>query len=156
MKTEIKNTDAYIAAADAAHQPALETIRTIIRKAAPKAEEVISYGMPAFKQHGVLVYFAAAKKHLGFYPTGSPTKVFANELKDYVTTKGAIQFPYDRKLPVGLITKIVKFRLQEDALKAAEKAIKKTPAKKAAVKVAAKATTKPALKAAPKKAAKKK
>ena len=133
MKTEIKDIDAYIAGAELNHRSILEEMRTIIKKAAPKAEEVISYGMPAFKQYSVLVYFAAAKKHLGFYPTGGPTTVFAKELKGYVTTKGAIQFPWDKKLPAALITKIVKYRIKEDAEKALEKSSKKPVVKKSTV-----------------------
>lgn len=92
----------------------LDNMRQIIAKAAPKAQEVISYNMPAFKQHGVLVYYAAAKTHIGFYPTSSPIPVFKKELETYATSKGAIQFPMDKKLPVGLITKIVKYRIAED------------------------------------------
>lgn len=155
MKTEIKNIDAYIASAESNRRPILEAIRTIIHKAAPKAEEVISYGMPAFKQHGVLVYFAAAKKHLGFYPTGSPTTVFAEELKEYVTTKGAIQFPWDKKLPAALITKIVKYRLKEDAEKALEKKIKRSASKKRTVKTTTKANSLKPNKVATKKSTKK-
>lgn len=155
MKQEIKNVDAYIATADIAHREQLETIRAIIRKAAPKAEEVISYGMPAYKQEGVLVYFAAAKKHLGFYPTGTPIKVFADELKGYVTSKGAIQFPWDKKLSVALITKIVKFRLKEDAEKALEKKIKRSASKKSTVKTTTKANSLKPNKVATKKPTKK-
>ena len=106
----------------------LERIRTIIQKAAPKAKEVISYAMPAFKQHGVLVYFAAYEKHIGFYPTSSGIEIFKKELDPYVWSKGAIQFPHDKPLPVGLITKIIKFRVKEDQEKADQK--KARPKKK--------------------------
>jgi uncharacterized protein YdhG (YjbR/CyaY superfamily) len=92
----------------------LNHLRAIISKAAPNAVEVISYGMPAFKQHGVLAYFAANKNHLGFYPTAAPIVVFADELAEYTTSKGAIQFPFNKPLPVRLITKIVKYRLAQD------------------------------------------
>lgn len=92
----------------------LNQMRAIISKAAPNAIEVISYGMPAFKQHGVLVYFAANKNHVGFYPTAAPIVVFADELAEYTTSKGAIQFPFNKPLPVRLITKIVKYRLAQD------------------------------------------
>ncbi len=95
----------------------LQEMRSILLKNAPKAEEVISYGMPAIKTTKVLVYYAANKEHLGFYPTGSPTSVFKNELVNYKTSKGAIQFPYTKALPKTLIAKIVKFRIKEEAAK---------------------------------------
>lgn len=93
-------------------------MRTLIKKAAPKAEELISYKMPAYKYYGVLVYFAGYKNHCGFYaaPTGHAT--FKKELKVYKTGKGSVQFPHDQPLPTALITKIVKFRVKENAEKA--------------------------------------
>ena len=112
-----KNTDDYIASQPQEYREGLERLRSIILKAAPKATEVISYGMPAFKQNRVLVYFALAKKHYGFYPTSKPIVVFAKELKNYKTSKGAIQFPLDKPFPVKLITDIVKFRIKEGAVK---------------------------------------
>ena len=115
--TTINLIDRYIAGFPAEVRVKLEDIRTIIRKAAPKAEEVISYGMPAYKQNSVLVYFAASKNHIGFYPTSKPIVKFKDQLTAYKTSKGAIQFPLDRKMPVGLVTRIVKFRIKEDAEK---------------------------------------
>jgi uncharacterized protein YdhG (YjbR/CyaY superfamily) len=115
--TKINNTDDYIALQNKAIQPLLQQLRSIIEKAAPKTMEVISYGMPAFKQNKNLVYFAANKNHIGFYPTPSPIKFFAEQLKEYKTSKGAIQFPLDKSLPVKLITDIVKYRVKEDAVK---------------------------------------
>lgn len=91
----------------------LDRMRGIIKKAAPRAVEIISYNMPAFRGHRNLVYYAAHKAHLGFYPA-VPTDLFAEQLKGYTTSKGAIQFPYDKPLPAGLITKIVKIRVQSD------------------------------------------
>ncbi len=91
----------------------LEQMRTTILKAIPKAKEVISYSMPAYKTTEVLVYFAAAKKHIGFYPTNSGVSKFKIELKDYVTSKGAIQFPLDQPLPLELIAAISQFRFLE-------------------------------------------
>ncbi len=108
------DTQSYINTFDGDVKRKLEQIREVIRKAAPQSQEVISYGMPAFKQHGVLVYFAAAKEHIGFYPTPAPIQFFADELTEYKTSKGAIQFPYNKPLPVRLITKIVKYRLAQD------------------------------------------
>ena len=115
------DTQSYINTFDGDVKLKLEQIREVIRKAAPQSQEVISYGMPAFKQHGVLVYFAAAKEHIGFYPTSAPILFFADELAEYKTSKGAIQFPYNKPLPVRLITKIVKFRLAQDLEKQALK-----------------------------------
>lgn len=112
MKTT-DSIDAYIASCPGTVQPLLQQLRTTIRKAAPNAEEVISYGMPAFKQNRVLVYFAAFKNHIGFYPTSSGVAAFQDELVQYKSSKGAIQFPLTQKLPLTLITKIVKFRLKE-------------------------------------------
>lgn len=88
----------------------LELIRQTIRQAVPEAKEVISYHMPAFKTKEVLVYYAAAKNHLGFYPTNGPVSEFKKELAAYKTTKGAIQIPYDQPVPVKLIADIAKFR----------------------------------------------
>ncbi len=91
----------------------LEMMRSTIKKATPEAEEIISYNMPAFKLKKVLVYYAANKNHIGFYPTPGPIAAFQKELENYKTSKGAIQFPLDKPLPLNLIEKIVKFRLHE-------------------------------------------
>ncbi|HVY75556.1 MAG TPA: DUF1801 domain-containing protein, partial [Puia sp.] len=90
-------------------------LRQTIKQAAPKATETISYRMPAFRQNKVLVYYAVHKEHIGFYPTSDPIVHFRQELEQYNTSKGAIQFPIDKPLPLALIKKIVKFRLEEDA-----------------------------------------
>jgi uncharacterized protein YdhG (YjbR/CyaY superfamily) len=113
--------DLYIAKFPKDAQMRLEEIRTIIRKAAPKAEEVLSYGMPAYKMNFVLVYFAGYKSHVGFYPTGEGIKAFEDQLTDYKWSKGAVQFPLDKKFPVKLITAMVKYRLKSDAEKALAK-----------------------------------
>jgi len=113
--TKFSTIDEYIAVQDDDRKPVLQQFRKIIKAAAPKAEEVISYGMPAFKQGSVLVYFAAMKEHYGFYPTSKPMEVFKDKLKPYKTSKGAIQFPVDKPLPQKLITEIVKYRLKEVA-----------------------------------------
>lgn len=91
----------------------LQQFRQIIKSAAPQSEEVISYGMPAFKQHEVLIYFAVFKNHYGFYPTSKPVEVFKDKLAPYKTSKGAIQFPLDKPLPQKLITEIVKYRIKD-------------------------------------------
>ena len=84
------------------------------QKAAPKAEEAISYGMPAFKLNGLLVWFAAYAKHIGFYPRVSAIAAFKKELSIYKGAKGSVQFPLDKPLPLALITRIVKFRAKEN------------------------------------------
>lgn len=117
--------DEYISAQEIHLQPLLERIRSIIKSEAPSALEYISYGMPAFKIHSTLVYFAANKKHIGFYPTSSPIVVFENELTIYKTSKGAIQFPLNQELPEQLIKKIVEFRVKEDEANHTKKRIKK-------------------------------
>lgn len=106
--------DDYIALAAAEAQEKLHELRAIIARAAPQATECISYSIPAFRGHRVLVYFAGYKKHVGFYPTASGIRIFAKELAKYKSSKGAVQFPLDQKLPVKLITDIVKHRVKED------------------------------------------
>jgi uncharacterized protein YdhG (YjbR/CyaY superfamily) len=109
-----KTVDQYIADFPKDVQPVLQELRSTIKKVAPQAEEVISYNMPAFRQDGVLVYYAANKAHIGFYPLPSAIVAFKKELESYVTSKGAIQFPLDKKIPVTLVKNIVKFRVLEN------------------------------------------
>ncbi len=111
------NIDEYISSVPEEVRHILQQIRETVHKAAPKAKEVISYQIPAFKQHSVLVYFAAFKNHIGFFPTSKPIAVFKNELKAFKTSKGTIQFPLDEPIPYSLITKITKFRVKEDLKK---------------------------------------
>ena len=117
--------DEYIASFPPEVQEKLETLRATIRKAAPKAEEAISYMIPTFRLHGNLVHFAAYKKHIGFYPGAGGIAAFEEELAGYETSKGTVQFPLEKRLPLTLITKIVKFRVQQNLDKAAAKAKKK-------------------------------
>ena len=125
MKTAA-SVEEYIATAEPKAKKALRDIRKTIRAAAPKAEEVISYQMPGYKQNGMVVFFAGYKNHIGFYPTGSGIEKFKNEFAKYKWSKGAVQFPLDKPLPVALIKKIVKFKLQENEQKAAlKKSVKK-------------------------------
>jgi uncharacterized protein YdhG (YjbR/CyaY superfamily) len=119
-----KTIDEYIKTFPKDIQWKLQEIRKTIHKAAPKAEEVISYNIPAFKRDEVLVYFAAFKNHIGFFPTSKPIEVFKKELEGYKTSKGTIQFPLNKKIPLGLITKITKFRLREDSEKKKSKSQK--------------------------------
>jgi uncharacterized protein YdhG (YjbR/CyaY superfamily) len=115
------SVDAYVAAHPHDLQKRLAQIRNLIRKAAPAAEESISYMMPAYKLDGPLVYFAQQKNHLGFYVMPSGVEAFRDVLSSYQLAKSAIQFPNDKPLPSKLITDIVKFRVAENKEKAARK-----------------------------------
>jgi len=110
---KVTTVEEYFAAAPAHALDLLNKMRTIVTQAAPNAEEVISYSMPAIKQGKVLVYYAANNNHIGLYPTASPIIAFKKELLPYKTSKGAIQFPLDKPLPQKLIRDIVKFRLAQ-------------------------------------------
>ncbi|MCI1985108.1 MAG: DUF1801 domain-containing protein [Lactobacillus sp.] len=103
----------YIAHQPALAQPHLKTIYAVLKVALPQATEKISYGMPTFWQGQAVVYFGANKQHLGFYPTPAPIAAFADQLKGYRTSKGAIQFPYAEPLPTALITAIAQWRLAQ-------------------------------------------
>jgi uncharacterized protein YdhG (YjbR/CyaY superfamily) len=109
---------AYIAGFPPEVRAVLRKIRAAIRKAAPGAEEKISWGMPAYTQDGVLVFFAAFKDHVSFFPTASGIENFRKELAGYGTSKGGVRFPLGRKVPYGLIGRIVKFRVQENRARA--------------------------------------
>lgn len=115
-----KNIEDYIAGFPQDVQQVLEKIRATIRKAAPDAKEAINYGIPTFTLNGNLVHFAAFKNHIGFYPAPSGIEQFKDELSAYELAKGSVQFPLDQKIPYGLITKIVKFRVKENLEKPAK------------------------------------
>ncbi|HLJ83392.1 MAG TPA: DUF1801 domain-containing protein [Candidatus Eremiobacteraceae bacterium] len=112
-----KTIDEYIKAFPADVRERLVKMRETIRKAAPKAEEAISYQIPTFKFNGNLVHFAAFKHHIGFYPTSSGTRAFQDELAPYKWAKGSVQFPLDKPIPYALVRRIVKFRLKENQAK---------------------------------------
>lgn len=116
--TPSANVDEYIALFPERTQKLLKQMRSIIKKAAPKTEEVISYKMPGYKYLGMLVYFAGYEKHIGFYAAPTGTALFKKELSIYKMGKGSVQFPLDQPLPAVLITKIVKFRVKENEAKA--------------------------------------
>jgi uncharacterized protein YdhG (YjbR/CyaY superfamily) len=120
------NVDAYISSFPDDVQKRLVQMRQTILKAAPDSEELISYQMPAYKYHGMLVYFAAFKNHIGLYPGVSGVANFKNELSAYKGAKGSVQFPHYKPLPLDLVAKIVTFRVRENQLKAEAK--KKTKA----------------------------
>jgi len=115
--TGFKTIDQYIATFPTNIQAILQQIRQAIHEAAPDAEETISYQMPAFKQNGVLVYFAAFKDHIGFFPTGSGVEAFKDKISGYTTGKGTLQFPLDKPVPLDLIKEIVRFRVCENLKK---------------------------------------
>jgi len=117
-----EDIDSYIAEQVPDVRTRLEQIRQVVKTSAPKAEEVISYGMPAFKFHGMLVYFAAFKNHIGFYALPSGNEAFQKELSAYKQGKGSIQFPLDKPVPLALIKKIVKFRVKENLEKVTSRA----------------------------------
>lgn len=96
----------------------LQKLRLTVKKAAPQAKEKISYGIPAFTLNGMLVWFAGFKKHIGFYPRTSAIAAFKKELSVYKGAKGSVQFPFDKPLPLTLISRIVKFRVKENLSKA--------------------------------------
>lgn len=114
-KREFLTIDDYIKTFPEDVQIILEKLRRIIQKAAPEAVEVISYGIPTFKLNGkYLVYFAAWKNHIGFYPMPSGAKAFKKELSVYKQGKGSIQFPLDKPILYDLISKIITFRVREN------------------------------------------
>jgi uncharacterized protein YdhG (YjbR/CyaY superfamily) len=117
--------DEYIAAYPPDVQKKLIDMRATIKKAAPDAEEKISYRMPAFALKGMLVYFAAHTNHIGFYPFTTALKEFSNELSAFRRSKGGVQFPYKDPLPLNLIQKIIEFRVKENLLKAEAKVANK-------------------------------
>lgn len=110
----INTIDAYIAQFPSEIQATLQTVRTVIREAAPEAQEKISWSMPTFALYGNLVHFAAHKNHLGFYPGASGIEAFKDRLQGYIWSKGAVQFPYKNPIPYDLITEIVRFRVEEN------------------------------------------
>ncbi len=124
MAIKFTSVEQYIASFPASTQAKLEEIRAIIIKAAPHAEEVISYNMPAIKQGGILVYYAAYAKHIGFYPTASGIANFKADFGKYEWSKGAVQFPITEKMPRTLISNMVKFRVAEVTEKAKAKKAK--------------------------------
>jgi len=113
------NFESYVAAFPKDVRALLIKVRRTIRAAAPKATEVISYNMPAFRQHGMLVYFAGFKGHIGLYPPVRGNAALQKAVAKYAGPKGNLKFPYDEPLPLALITRIVRHRVKEDTAKAA-------------------------------------
>lgn len=128
MKTKSKQPttiDEYIAGFPPDVQPLLEKVRAAIRKAAPDAEEAISYQMPTFKLHGNMIHFAGYNNHIGIYPGSRPIEEFKDALSKYKTSKGTVQLPLDKPIPVGLISKITKFCVKRNI----ERAVSREAAK---------------------------
>jgi uncharacterized protein YdhG (YjbR/CyaY superfamily) len=123
--TPPRNIDEYIAGCPDDVQTILEKFRMTIRKAAPGAEEAIKYQIPTFTLKGNLVHFAAYKNHIGFYPAPRGIEQFKKEVAGYEAGKGTLQFPLDKPIPFGLISRIVKFRAKENLAKTAAKGKKK-------------------------------
>jgi uncharacterized protein YdhG (YjbR/CyaY superfamily) len=120
-KVGFTSIDEYIATFPEETQKRLRELRARITATAPAASEKISYQMPTFFLNGNLVYFAAYKNHIGFYPGANVIRTFKSELKNYKTAKGTVQFPIDQPLPLELINKIVKFRVEENSAKPKKK-----------------------------------
>ena len=112
-KARPKSITEYIHAAPKEAQKKLREMRACIRKSAPGARESLKWGMPAFSYQRILVTFAAFKHHIGFYPTPSAVRAFANDLSKFDTARGSIQFPLEKPLPLPLIRKITAFRVRE-------------------------------------------
>ncbi len=125
------SVDAYIKGFPAPTRKLLEALRATIRDAAPDADEVIAYGMPAYRQGGPLVYFAGYAGHIGFYPTSTGIAAFVDELAGFTSSKGAVQFPLDAPLPLELVRRMVHWKLAEvtTAAKKKKPTAKKVPAK---------------------------
>ena len=113
-QTTPKTINEYIAGFPTDVRVILEKLRATIRKAAPGAEEAIKYRLPTFVMSGNLVHFGAFKKHIGFYATPTGNKQFRKELSAYQGAKGSVQFPLDKPIPYGLVSKMVKFRVKEN------------------------------------------
>jgi len=109
-----ETVDQYIAAFPADVKKRMQQLRKTIKAAAPKADELISYQMPGYKYFGMLVYFAAFKNHIGFYPGAGGILEFYKKLSSFKSAKGSVQFPHDRPIPYDIISKIVKFRVKQN------------------------------------------
>jgi len=118
-RSAAKNVDEYISRFPPQVQAILQQVRLTVATAAPEAEEAISYGMPAFRLHGALVYFAAFRNHLGFYPPVRATGALARAVAAYAGPKGNLKFPLDEPIPFDVIGAVVKRRVRDNRAKAA-------------------------------------
>ncbi len=117
-RVKFKTIDEYLSTLPPKSRKLMKEMRKTIKLAAPGAEELISYNMPAFRQEGMLVYYAAHTGHIGFYPVSSAIKTFNKELSGFEVSKGTIRFPLEQPIPLSLVAKIVKFRVKENMMKA--------------------------------------
>jgi len=140
--TKAASVDAYIRSFPPSTQTLLNQIRKTIRTAAPDAEEVISYGIAGYKQNGMLIFFAGFANHIGVYPAPRTAPLFKKELEQYKGGKGTVQFPLNEPLPLDLIKRMVKYRLQQNEEKKLSPKKKAATKKKTAIKKAAKKTVK--------------
>jgi uncharacterized protein YdhG (YjbR/CyaY superfamily) len=124
-QVQATNIDEYIASFPKNVQKLLKEMRSTIKKAAPGSQETIKYAMPCFVLNGNLVYFAGYKNHIGFYSAPTSSNAFKKELSAYKIGKGSVQFPLDKPLPLDLITRMVKFKVQQNASRALAKTKKK-------------------------------
>jgi uncharacterized protein YdhG (YjbR/CyaY superfamily) len=128
--TKPTSVDEYIDELPSKTKPFLKKLRQIVIKNAPDAEEVISYGMPAYKLHGMLLYFSAFTNHYSLFAFPSAIIAFKDQLKGYETSKGTIRFSFDKPLPSKLITEIIKFKVSENLNKHLAKELVKKKKKK--------------------------
>jgi len=122
-RREFASIDEYIRSFPPEIQKLLKEVRAAIKATAPDAIEKISYHIPTFYLNGNLIHFAAFKNHIGFYPTSSGIAAFKDELKEYKSAKGSVQFPLDKPMPIALIKSIVKYRVGENTQKPKKKKI---------------------------------
>ncbi len=115
----------FIASEEPAVRAELKKLYAIIKRAAPKASEKLAWGMPTFHQEGNLIHFCSFQKHMSVFPGSEAMKVFKAQMKGFVTSKGTLQIPYGAKIPAALITKIVKYNLRDNLLRAKAKLAKK-------------------------------
>ena len=129
LSKRFNSVDEYIKFLPAESKEKIIELRTLIKMAAPEAEELISYNMPSFNYYGRLVYYAAFKSHIGFYPMATGIAAFEKDISKFKWAKGSVQFPLNKPLPSSLITKIIRFRVKENREKYELKA-KKLKSKK--------------------------
>ena len=128
---KISTVDEYFQLIPEEVRTEMDALRSMLLRLVPEAEEGISYGMPCIKLNGILVYYACHKKHIGFYPFPNVIKVFSKKLEGYETSKGAIQFPHGKTVPVELIQEIIEFRIAENEEKLLQKKVSKKKSTKA-------------------------
>jgi len=118
LERKFQTVEEYLSTLPKEVRSKMEKLRRAIKRTAPEATEVISYNMPAFRFHGILVYYAAHKEHIGFYPANTHViEQFKDDLKTYETSKGTIKFPLAKPIPLDLVKRIVAFRVKQNLMK---------------------------------------